>query len=85
MNNRMSKRIREKVFVDLGYEPTVDDPKRKIINDPDFKTVYRAAKKNYIIKRRQQFPIITASKRQQRRRSSKEHRHILRPPTQTKK
>lgn len=66
MNRKRSRQIREQVFIDLGYEPTADDPKRKIIKDPDFKTVYRAAKKNHMKSKTVQRPRNKLSRRAQR-------------------
>ena len=66
MRKKRATQIRNKVFDDLGYEPTVDDPKKKIIKEPDFKSIYRAAKRNYHSLKQVQHPLIKTSKRQQR-------------------
>jgi hypothetical protein len=62
MNGKRTKQLREQVFTELKYEPTLDDPKSKIMKDPDFKSVFRAKKKNHL--RNVVEPKIKTSRRQ---------------------
>jgi hypothetical protein len=52
MNRTRTKQIRAKVLEDMGYEPNATETAREIHQYPEFKKIFRAAKKNFLFKRR---------------------------------
>jgi hypothetical protein len=52
MNRTRTKQLRAKVLEDMGYEPNEQETKREIHRYPEFKNIFRAAKKNFLFKRR---------------------------------
>lgn len=49
MNGRMVKQLRNELFVSLKYDPKVDGAKKDYVRDKDFKKIFRAKKKNYML------------------------------------
>ena len=60
MRNKRARQIRNQVFEDMGYVPTVEEPLKSVLRYPEFRKIFRAAKKNYHVNSNKQTPLFPA-------------------------
>jgi hypothetical protein len=58
MNRTATKKLRQQVFEQLGYEPNETETAKEIMQYPEFKKIFRAAKKNSLNARQRQNPVL---------------------------
>jgi hypothetical protein len=67
MRNKKAREIRERVLEELGYEPNETETVKEIVRYPEFRKIFRAAKKNYHIGHNRQNPKPLLTNRQRRK------------------
>jgi hypothetical protein len=57
MNRTATKRLRNRVMAEMGYEPNEVETPHEIAKYPEFKKIFRARKKNELRQRNRQYPV----------------------------